>query len=70
MNMDAIGSAMLIIYDNLKDDKKSKKIIKDMDEASGDDVIKKNAKLAIKRLRELNKPAVADDLENKLKGFI
>lgn len=68
--METIGSAMLIIYDNLKDDKKSKKLINKIDKAKNDEAIKSGAREAIKRLRELDKNAVVDDLEKKLKGFI
>jgi hypothetical protein len=68
--MDAIGSAILMVYDCLKDDKQSKSIIKKLDTAKTDVVIKTNLKEGIKRLRELEKSSIADDLEKKLKGFI
>lgn len=70
MNMEAIGSAILIIYDELKNDKPSKQIIKKLDTADSDAVIKDNLKKGIKRLRELDKNNIANDLESKLKGFI
>jgi hypothetical protein len=70
MNMDAIGSAILIIYDELKNDKPSKTIIKKLDTADSDAVIKDSLKKGIKRLRELDKNNIANDLESKLKGFI
>lgn len=68
--MDAIGSAMLIVYDELKNDKKSKALIKQIDEAQNDSDIKEGFKKAVKRLRELDKNHLANDLESKLKGFI
>lgn len=70
MSFDNIGSAMMILFDELKDDKKSKKLIAQIDEAEGDDDLKKGMKAGIKRLRELGKNAIADDLEKKTKGFI
>lgn len=70
MSFDNIGSAMMILFDELKDDKKSEKLIEEMDEADSDAVLKKGMKAGIKRLRELGKNALADDLEKKTKGFI
>ncbi len=69
MNMDNIGSAMLMIYDELKNDKQSKKLIQKIDEAEGDDDIKAGLREGVKRLRELGKTALADDIEKKAKGF-
>lgn len=70
MSFDAIGSAMMILFDELKDDKQSAKLIEQMDEAENDAILKKGMKAGIKRLRELGKNALADDLEKKTKGFI
>lgn len=70
MNMDNIGNAMMILYDELKDDKKSKKLISDMDEAEGDPALKDGFRKGLKRLRELGKTVLADDLEGKLKGWL
>lgn len=69
MNFDNIGKATLMIYDELKNDKKSKSIIKEMDEAEGDEDIKSGIKKAVKRLRELGKNTLADDIESKTKGY-
>jgi ribosomal protein L7Ae-like RNA K-turn-binding protein len=69
MNMDNIGSAMMMVFDELKDDPKSKKLIKKIDEAEGDDDLKAGLKEGVKRLRELGKNALADDIEKKTKGF-
>jgi hypothetical protein len=69
MNMDKIGQAMLMLYDELKNDKQSKKLIKKMDTATSDAVLKKGFAEGIKRLRELGKPALANDLEEKIKGW-
>ena len=69
MNMDNIGSAMLMIYDELKNDKTSKGIIELIDEAENDDQVKAGIRDAVKRLRELGKNALADDIEQKTKGF-
>lgn len=69
MNLDNIGKATLMIYDELKYDKKSKSIIKEMDEAEGDEDIKSGIKKAVKRLRELGKTTLADDIESKTKGY-
>lgn len=69
MNMDNIGSAMMMIYDELKNDKQSKKLIQKIDEAEGDDDVKSGLRDGVKRLRELGKNAIADDIEKKTKGF-
>jgi hypothetical protein len=67
--MDAIGSAMLMIFDELKNDKPSKSLIKKMDTAQNDATLKDCAKKAVARLRELDKPSIANEIEKKLKGF-
>ena len=69
MSFDNIGSAMLILFDELKDDKQSKSLIKQIDEAESDAQIKSGLKKGVKRLRELGKNALADDIEKKTKGF-
>lgn len=69
MNMDNIGSAMMMIYDELKNDKASKKLIKQIDEATEDKDVKAGIVAGVKRLRELGKNALADDVEKKTKGF-
>lgn len=69
MNFDNISSAMLMIYDELKDDKASKSLINKVDKATTDKQIKDAAIAAVKRLRELDKPHIADEIEKKLKGF-
>lgn len=70
MSFDNIGSAMMILFDELKDDKESEKLIEEMDAAESDAVLKKGMKAGIKRLRAIGKNALADDLEKKTKGFI
>lgn len=67
--MDNIGSAMMMIYDELKKDKASKSLIKMIDKATSDEQIKEGIKAGVKRLRELDKNAIADDIEKKTKGF-
>lgn len=69
MNFDSIGQAMLIIYDELKNDKQSKALIKKIDTAKNDDTLKAGIKEAVKRLIELDKPAIANIIEQKTKGF-
>lgn len=69
MSFDNIGSAMTILFDELKDDEKSKKLIEKIDEAEGDDDLKEGLREGVKRLRELDKNALADDIEKKTKGF-
>lgn len=69
MNMDAIGSAMMMIFDELKNDKPSKALIKKIDSATSDDQIKSGIVAGVKRLRELGKNTLADDIEKKTKGF-
>ncbi len=69
MNFDNIGSAMTILFDELKNDKDSKKLIKQIDGATSDAQIKKGLVAGVKRLRELDKNAIADDIEKKTKGF-
>lgn len=69
MNMDNIGSALMMIYDELKNDKQSKSLIKKIDTAQSDKAIKDGLVAGVKRLRELDKNALADDIERKTKGF-
>lgn len=69
MNFDNIGSALMLIYDELKTDAKSKSLVKKIDSAESDAQIKKGLQDGVKRLRELGKNALADDIEKKTKGF-
>ncbi len=69
MNFDNISSAMMLIYDELKNDKASKKLISKIDKAASDSQIKAGIKEGVARLRELGKYALADDIEKKTKGF-
>lgn len=69
MSFDNISAAMGILFDELKDDKGSKKIIKQIDEASSDAALKKGMVAGVNRLIELGKHTLADDLKKKLKGF-
>lgn len=69
MNMDNIGNAMLLIYDELKNDKESKKLIKKIDSATNDSQIISGIRQGVARLRALGKNALADDIEAKTKGF-
>jgi len=69
MNFDNIGSALMLIYDELKNDKESKALVKKIDKAESDKQIKDGIVAGVKRLRELGKNALADDIEKKTKGF-
>jgi hypothetical protein len=69
MNFDAIGEAMGLLFDELKNDKPSKKLIKQMDEATSDEELKKGLVAGVKRVRELGKNTLADQIEKKTKGF-
>lgn len=69
MNFDNIGSAMMMIYDELKNDKESKKLIKQIDSATSDAQIKKGLVAGVNRLRELGRNSLADDIVKKTKGF-
>lgn len=69
MNFDNIGTAMGLIFDELSKDKKSKALIKQIDEATDDAAIKKGIVAGVKRLRELGKNTLADEVEKKIKGF-
>lgn len=69
MTFDNIGSALMMIYDELKKDKPSKSLIKKIDTAESDEQIKEGLRAGVKRLRELEKYALADDIEKKTKGF-
>jgi ribosomal protein L7Ae-like RNA K-turn-binding protein len=69
MSLDSIGSAMLIIYDELKNDKKSKALVKKIDTAKNDETLKEGINEAIKRLRELDKHYLANDIEEKTKSL-
>lgn len=68
-NFENINSALLMIYDELKDDKPSKKLIKQIDKAQNDTQVKAGLVAGVKRLRELDKNALADDIEKKTKGY-
>ena len=69
MNTQNIGSAVMMVYDELVNDKPSKKLINKIDKAKNDEQIKAGLVEAVKRLRELGKNALADDIEKKTKGF-
>lgn len=69
MSFDNIGSALMMIYDELKNDKESKSLIKKIDNAQSDKQIKEGLVAGVKRLRELGKNALADDIEKKTKDF-
>jgi len=59
----------MLIYDELKNDKESKALVKKIDKAESDKQIKDGIVAGVKRLRELGKNALADDIEKKTKGF-
>jgi hypothetical protein len=69
MSFDNIGSAIMMIFDELKNDPSSANLIEEIDSAENDAQIKKGLKAGVKRLRELGKNALADDIEKKTKGF-
>ena len=69
MSFDDIGSAMMILFDELKNDKPSKVLIKKIDTATSDAQIRSGMVAGIKRLRELGKHSLADDIEKKIKGL-
>lgn len=69
MNFDNIGSALMMIYDELKNDKPSKALINKIVKATSDAQIKSGLVAGVKRLRELDKNALADDIVKKTKGF-
>jgi len=69
MNVDKIGSALLKIYDELKDDPASKDIIILIDEGQSDEKIKEGIVAGVKRLRELEKNDIAEEIVKKTKGF-
>jgi hypothetical protein len=69
MSFENISSAMMMIFDELKNDKPSKQLIKKMDNAKSDDDLKAGIKKGVARLRELDKNALADDIEKKIKGW-
>ena len=69
MNFNNISSAMMMLYDELKNDKSSKKLIKEMDKAKNDEMLKSCITEGIKRLRELDKNALANDIELKINNL-
>lgn len=69
MNNENISKAMMMLFDELRDDDKSQELIQDIDEADNDDQIKKGLRAGVVRLRELGKSALADEIEKKTKGF-
>lgn len=69
MNMDEIGSAILMAYDALKDDPESAAMLERIDSAEGDEAIKEGLRDAVKRLEALDKRSIADDIRKKTTGF-
>jgi ribosomal protein L7Ae-like RNA K-turn-binding protein len=69
MDMDDIGAACLMVYDELKDDAESADLIEKIDTAEGDDAIKEGLREAVKRLEALEKFAIANDIRKKATGF-
>ena len=69
MSFDNIGSAMMMLFDELKFDEESQSLIQRIDEAENDDQIKIGLQQGVKRLRQLGKNALADDIEKKTKGY-
>lgn len=69
MNTDNISSACLMLYDELVNDKASKKLINKIDKATTNKQIKDGIVAGVNRLRELGKNHLADDICKKTKGF-
>lgn len=69
MNTENISSACLMIYDELKNDKPSKSLINKIDKAKNDEQIKAGIVAGVKRIRELGKITLANEIEKKTKGF-
>jgi hypothetical protein len=69
MNMDDIGAACLMVYDELKDDPESADLIEKIDTAEGDAAIKEGLRGAVERLEALGKIAIANDIRRKASGF-
>lgn len=69
MDFEKIQSAMLILFDELKDDPESADIIETIDSAEGDHQLKQGMEKGIQRLRDLGKEQLAKDLEDKIKGW-
>jgi ribosomal protein L7Ae-like RNA K-turn-binding protein len=69
MNTENISKAMMLVFDELKNDKASESLIRKIDEATDDEEIKEGLREGTKRLRELGKIALAEDIEQKTKGF-
>jgi hypothetical protein len=69
MDMDAISSACMMIYDELMDDEKSKDVIAKIDKGPGDEAIKEGIREAVARIEELGKITLANDIRTKTTGF-
>jgi hypothetical protein len=69
MQVDIISKASLKIYDELKKDSKSKGIINQIDEGQTDLQLTAAIKKGVKRLRELGKNDVADEIESMHENF-
>lgn len=69
MDFDNIQDACLLVFDTLKNDPVSEEIITLIDEAEGDNDIKKGLKKAVDRLDIVN-PAVSKVVKEKAKGFV
>lgn len=68
-NFNDVGDAMVLLYEELKNDNKAKDLLKKMDKAKGDEDVKAGLVEGVKLLRELGKNQLADEIVKKTKGF-
>lgn len=67
--MEKISKACLLIFDELVNDEQSQDLIEKIDGATSDGEIKEGIRLGVKRLKELGKTTLAEQIENDTKGF-
>ena len=67
--MEKISKACLLIFDELVNDEQSQDLIEKIDGATSDGEIKEGIRLGVKRLKELGKITLAEQIENDTKGF-
>ena len=69
MDQQAISSACLMIYDELKDDKEFAPDLAAMDEAESDAAIREGIRKGVARIMALGKITLAEDIKSKTAGF-
>lgn len=69
MNFNNVGEAIMIVFDELQNDKQSSSIIDLIDSGETNVEIKEGLRKGVIRLRELKKNDIANKVESKMKGL-